>query len=86
MGGPCAFCTFPWLAHILVWLLNNIHDWLTRDWALAIFVLVLIVRTVLHPVTKWSQIRVQRFSHQMQQMAPKQKKIQEKYKGDPKRM
>ena len=86
MGGPCAFCTFPWLAHILVWLLNNIHDYLTFDWALAIIVLVLIVRTVLHPVTKWSQIRVQRFSHQMQQMAPKQKKIQEKFKGDPKRM
>jgi YidC/Oxa1 family membrane protein insertase len=85
-GGPCAVCTFPWLAHILVWLLNNIHDYLTFDWALAIIVLVLIVRTVLHPVTKWSQIRVQRFSHQMQQMAPKQKKIQEKYKGDPKRM
>ncbi len=86
MGGPCAVCTFPWLAHILIWLLNHIHDWLTHDWALAIIVLVLIVRTVLHPVTKWSQIRVQRFSHQMQQMAPKQKKIQEKYKGDPKRM
>jgi len=44
------------------------------------------VRTILHPITKWSQIRVQRFSHQMQGMAPKQKKIQEKYKGDPKRM
>jgi YidC/Oxa1 family membrane protein insertase len=86
MGGPCAFCTFPWLAHILIWLLNIIHDYLTLDWALAIIVLVLIVRTVLHPVTKWSQIRVQRFSHQMQQMGPKQKKIQEKFKGDPKRM
>ncbi len=85
-GGPCGFCTFPWLAHILVWLLNLIHDYVTLDWALAIIVLVLIVRTVLHPVTKWSQIRVQRFSHQMQQMAPKQKKIQEKYKSDPKRM
>ncbi|MEQ8317259.1 MAG: membrane protein insertase YidC [Phycisphaerales bacterium] len=85
-GGPCGFCTFPWLAHILVWLLNLIHDYVTLDWALAIIILVLIVRTVLHPVTKWSQIRVQRFSHQMQQMAPKQKKIQEKYKSDPKRM
>lgn len=85
-GGPCAFCTFPWLAHILIWLLHLIHDYLVFDWALAIFVLVLIVRTILHPITKWSQIRVQRFSHQMQQMAPKQKKIQEKYKGDPKRM
>lgn len=85
-GGPCGFCTFPWLAHFLVWLLNIIHDYLAFDWALAIIVLVLIVRSILHPVTKWSQIRVQRFSHQMQQMAPKQKKIQEKYKGDSKRI
>ncbi len=85
-GGPCAVCTFPWLAHILVWLLHIIHDYVAFDWALAIIILVLIVRTILHPVTKWSQIRVQRFSHQMQQMAPKQKVIQEKYKGDPKRM
>ncbi len=85
-GGPCAPCTFPWLADNLVWLLNFLHDNLTFDWALAIIVLVLIVRTILHPITKWSQIRVQRFSHQMQQMAPKQKKIQEKYKSDPKRM
>ena len=85
-GGPCGFCTFPWLAHFLVWLLNIIHDYVAFDWALAIIVLVLIVRSILHPVTKWSQIRVQRFSHQMQQMAPKQKQIQEKYKGDSKRM
>ncbi|MFI4881001.1 MAG: membrane protein insertase YidC [Phycisphaerales bacterium JB064] len=85
-GGPCAVCTFPWLAHILIGLLHLIHSYVTFDWALAIIVLVLIVRTILHPITKWSQIRVQRFSHQMQQMAPKQKKIQEKYKGDPKRM
>ncbi len=85
-GGPCAVCTFPWLAHILIWLLHIIHDYVAFDWALAIIILVLIVRTILHPVTKWSQIRVQRFSNQMQQMAPKQKVIQEKYKGDPKRM
>lgn len=85
-GGPCAFCTFPWLAHILIALLHLIHSYVAFDWAIAIIILVLIVRTILHPVTKWSQIRVQRFSHQMQQMAPKQKKIQEKYKGDPKRM
>jgi len=85
-GGPCAMCTFQWLAHILIALLEFVHDYLTYDWALAIIVLVLIVRTVLHPVTKWSQIRVQRFGHQMQQMAPKQKKLQEKYKDDTKRM
>ncbi|MEO1008681.1 MAG: membrane protein insertase YidC [Planctomycetota bacterium] len=85
-GGPCAVCTFQWLAHALIGLLDVLHDYIAHDWALAIILLVFIVRGILHPVTRWSQIRVQRFSHQMQQMAPKQKKIQEKYKGDPKRM
>ena len=44
------------------------------------------MRAILHPVTKWSQIRMQRFGKQMQGMAPKQKKIQEKYGGDPQKM
>jgi len=45
-----------------------------------------VVRTILHPVTKWSQVRMQRFGKQMQAMAPKQAKLKEKYGNDPKRM
>jgi YidC/Oxa1 family membrane protein insertase len=82
-GGPCGFCTFPWLTGLLLVLLRVLHDYVLFDWALAIMVLVLIVRTLLHPISKWSQIRMQRFGKQMQGMAPKMKIIQEKYKGDP---
>lgn len=82
-GGPCGFCTFPWLTGLLLALLRVLHDYILFDWALAIMALVLIVRTILHPVTKWSQIRMQRFGKQMQSMAPKMKIIQEKYKGEP---
>jgi YidC/Oxa1 family membrane protein insertase len=85
-GGMCAFCTFQWLAEALIHLMRFLHDYVVFDWALAILVLVLIVRTILHPVTRWSQIRMQRFGKQMQAMAPKQKKIQEKYKGDQKKI
>jgi YidC/Oxa1 family membrane protein insertase len=85
-GGPCAFCTFSWLTSGLFTLLSALHNYLLHDWALSIIALVLIVRTTLHPVTKWSQIRVQRFSKQMGNMGPKQKKIQEKYGHDKKRM
>ncbi|GJM18435.1 MAG: hypothetical protein DHS20C14_06480 [Phycisphaeraceae bacterium] len=81
-GGPCAFCTFPWLTHVMLAVLRFNHSF-TGDWALAIILLVIVVRTVLHPITRWSQIRVQRFGAQMQGMAPKQKKIREKYKNDP---
>lgn len=85
-GGPCAFCTFQPLARGLLYFLGFFHDVLFRDWALAIMFLVVCVRGVLHPITKRSQIAVQRFGKQMQALAPKQKKLQEKYRDDPKRM
>lgn len=84
MGGPCAFCTFDFLTSGLLWLLVTLHNYVTYDWALAIVLLVVIVRTCLHPVTKWSQVRMQRFGKQMQGMAPKQAKLKEKYGHDPK--
>ena len=86
IGGPCAFCTFQPLARGLLYFLSVFHDYIVFDWALAIMVLVVFVRGVLHPITKKSQIRMQRFSKQMQNLAPKQKKLQEKYKDDPKRL
>lgn len=86
IGGPCAFCTFEWLTHPLIWILHTLHDYIVFDWAIAIICLVVIVRTCLHPITKWSQIKMQRFGKQMQAMAPKQKAIQEKYKDDRKKL
>jgi len=85
-GGPCAFCTFQPLAKLLLWFLDTLHDHVVFDWAVAIMILVFCVRLILHPVTKKSQISLQRFSKQMQALAPKQKKLQEKYKDDPKRL
>jgi YidC/Oxa1 family membrane protein insertase len=85
-GGLCGPCTFPVLTDLLFWLLHFLHDSVFFDWSIAIIFLVIIVRSCLHPVTKWSQIRIQRFGKQMQEMAPKQKKIQEKYKDEPKVM
>lgn len=80
-GGPCAFCTFTWLSDPLLSLIRFLEQFV-HDWSIAIIVLVFIVRGILHPVNRWSQIRMQRFGKQMQDLAPKQKKIQEKYAGD----
>lgn len=85
-GGFCAICTFSWLTGPLIALLRFVHENLVFDWALSIIVLVLIVRTILHPVTKWSQIKMQRFTKQMQAIGPKQKQIQERYKDDRKKL
>ncbi len=84
LGGICAPCTFSWLTDILIGVLRTFHA-IVGDWAVSILLLVVLVRGCLHPVTRWSQIRVQRFSVQMQAMAPKQKLIKEKYKNDSKK-
>jgi YidC/Oxa1 family membrane protein insertase len=86
MGGPCAFCTFDTITLILRGVMHFLHDHIFRDWSMAIIFLVVFVRTCLHPLTRWSQIRMQRFGKQMGMMQPLQKKIQERYKDDPKRM
>ena len=80
-GGMCAFCTFAWLTGPLLGLLRFLHS-LTGDWALAIILLVVCVRSVLHPITRWSQIKMLVFGKQMQNIAPKQKILQERYKDD----
>lgn len=84
-GGICGCCTFPLLTQGLLNLLILLHDYITHDWALAIMLLVVLVRSILHPVTKWSQIRTQRFGKQMQGLQPKMAQIKEKYANDPQR-
>ncbi len=85
LGSCCSWCTFQWLAVLMLQYLDLVH-YLLRDWTLAIIVLVLTVRTILHPITRKSQISMSRFGKKMAALAPKQKKIQEQYAGDPKQM
>jgi YidC/Oxa1 family membrane protein insertase len=82
-GGMCGWCTFASLTDALYTVLHFLHDRVFFDWSLAIVFLVVIVRSILHPVTRWSQIRTARFGKQMQAVAPKQKALQEKYRDDP---
>lgn len=85
-GGLCGPCTFEFLTHWLLALLTFLRNNIFFDWSLSIIFLVVIVRTILHPVTKWTQVRMQRFGKQMGGMAPKQKKIQERYGNDRQKM
>lgn len=82
-GGPCGFCTFQPIAIFLRWFLGTLHDLVFRDWALAIMFLVVCVRFCLHPVTRFSQVRMLQFGKQMQVVGPKFKAVQDKYKDDP---
>ncbi|MFN7438621.1 MAG: YidC/Oxa1 family membrane protein insertase [Phycisphaerales bacterium] len=85
-GGPCMVCTFQWLAGLLRGYMGLLASSIVFDWAIAVILLVVTVRTILHPITRWSQKNLTRFGKQMARLAPKQKKIQERYKDDPKKM
>jgi YidC/Oxa1 family membrane protein insertase len=54
-GGWCGFLTFNWLINVLYGILWFFHS-IFRDWGLAIIGLVCLVRLLLHPITKRSQI------------------------------
>jgi YidC/Oxa1 family membrane protein insertase len=82
-GGPCGFCTFDTITSLLLGVLRFLHDNIFHDWSLSIVFLVVIVRTLLHPLTRWTQVRMAVFGKQMSGIGPKQKLIQERYKDDP---
>ncbi len=76
-SGMCAFCTFQWLIDILVRLLGIFH-FVLRDWGLAIIGLVVLVRLILHPITKRSQVSMMKMS----KMGPEMEKLKKKYADD----
>ncbi|MEO0588406.1 MAG: membrane protein insertase YidC, partial [Planctomycetota bacterium] len=88
----CTFCTFQWIAHGLLWYLEFIHgDVLLRwtglpigvwDWGIAIIILVVTVRLLLHPITKRAQFNMMKMSKGMQAMQPELEKLKKKYKDD----
>jgi len=81
LGGFCAFCTFAWLADGLLAFLSFIH-WLVADWGVAIIVLVALVRLILHPLTKNSQVNMMKLGKQMQALQPEIQKLKDKYKDN----
>lgn len=86
MSSMCAFCTFQWLADFLAVVLTTLDNYVVFDWGFAIIFLVLIVRTLLHPITKKSQINMQRFGKVMQKLKPEIDKLKKKYPDEPKRV
>ncbi len=78
----CTWCTFQWLAKGLLGYLKAIH-WAVGDWGIAIIILVLTVRLILHPITKRAQTNMMKMSKQMGNLQPEMAKLKEKYKDDP---
>lgn len=85
LGGFCGFCTFQWLAHGLLGFMELIHL-VFRDWGVAIIILVLVVRLVLHPLTKRGQINMMKMGKQMAAVQPEMEKLKKKFADDPRGM
>lgn len=81
----CAWCTFQWLAHFLIAFLRMIHG-IVFDWGLSIIILVLVVRGLLHPLTKKGQISMQGMQKKMAKLQPEINKLKEKYTDNPKKL
>ncbi|MEM1098387.1 MAG: YidC/Oxa1 family insertase periplasmic-domain containing protein, partial [Planctomycetota bacterium] len=61
----CTWCTFQWLAHGLLGYLKLLES-VVFDWGVAIILLVLTVRLLLHPITKRAQTQMMKMGKQMQ--------------------
>ncbi len=74
----CAICTFNWLnlavLQILKWIYAVVHNY-----GIAIIFLVLLVRFLLHPITKKSQVNMQKMS----KLGPKMEEVKKKYANNP---
>ena len=86
LSSMCSFCTFQWLAKFLLLFMAFLKSKILFDWGLAIIGTTMLVRALLHPVSKRSQIGMQRFGKQMQKVKPELDVLKKKFGDDPKRM
>ena len=74
-------CTFGWLTNLMKWLLHSIYG-IIPNYGVAIIILVLIVRTLLHPLSVFQQKSMFRTQEGMVRLQPKMQAIKEKYAND----
>lgn len=75
------WCTFGWLAEFMIRLLDGLYA-VIRNYGIAIIILVLIVRTLLHPITKKGQVNMMKMQKRMGKLAPKMEEIKKKFAND----
>ncbi|MBQ3288919.1 MAG: YidC/Oxa1 family insertase periplasmic-domain containing protein [Kiritimatiellae bacterium] len=75
------FGMWRWLCYPLVWVLNLFNDWIP-NYGVAIILLTILVRLLFWPLTHKSTVGMKK----MQELQPKMKEIQAKYKDNPQRL
>ncbi len=74
-------CTFDSLRDLMVWLLEKIHL-VVRNYGIAIMILVVIIRSLLHPLSVWQQKSMFRMQESMSKIQPKMAAIKELHAND----
>ena len=75
------FGMWRWLCYPLVWVLNFFNDWIP-NYGVAIILLTILVRLLFWPLTHKSTVGMKK----MQELQPRMKEIQAKFKDNPQRM
>jgi YidC/Oxa1 family membrane protein insertase len=74
-------CTFEPLPQIMIGLLHGIH-YVLPNYGIAIIILVLLIRTLLHPLSVYQQKSMYRFQEKQARLQPKLEAIKAKYPND----
>jgi YidC/Oxa1 family membrane protein insertase len=74
-------CAFGWLTDLMVWLLDGLHK-AVPNYGVAIIILVIIVRALLHPLTRKGQINMVRMQERMGKLQPKLEQIKKTHGND----
>ena len=74
-------CTFTFLVELMVWLLNALHA-VVLDYGVAIIIMVIIVRALLHPITKKGQVNMVRMQQQMGEFQPELEELKKRFGSD----
>jgi YidC/Oxa1 family membrane protein insertase len=72
---------FGFLSKLFLWIMRGVY-YVIPNWGIAIIILTLIVRACLHPVSRKSQMSMQRYQKAMQKLKPKLDKLKEKHKNN----
>ncbi|HVS72217.1 MAG TPA: YidC/Oxa1 family insertase periplasmic-domain containing protein [Phycisphaerae bacterium] len=85
-GSYCSICTFDWLAYLILRLLDLLHGTVAfGNYGVAIMLLVLVVRAILHPLTRASQINMAVMGKKMKDIQPLLEASKKKYAKDSKK-
>ncbi len=76
------YCCAPSaIVRLMMWLLQILY-WPTHNYGVAIILLVVLVRLLLHPITKMGQVNMMKMQKRMGRLQPKLDELKRKYGND----